>query len=80
MRLVEQLRGRFGVEPVLRVLGIPTPTFYGWVHRAANPSRRQRDDQAVTEQITDIHACSGGTYGSPRGASGAASAWGAGVA
>jgi putative transposase len=66
MTLVGQLRDRFGVEPVLRVLGVASSTFYGWVARQANPSQRQRDDAALTEQISRVHAASGGTYGSPR--------------
>lgn len=37
MKLVSQLRGRFGVEPILRVIGIAPSTYYGWVTRAADP-------------------------------------------
>ncbi|TWP44962.1 hypothetical protein FKR81_40480 [Lentzea tibetensis] len=29
VKLVSQLRGRFGVEPILRVLGIASSTYYG---------------------------------------------------
>ncbi|GAB3006858.1 IS3 family transposase [Saccharothrix stipae] len=66
MKLVEQLRDRFGVEFVLRVLGIASSTYRGWVARQAEPSRRERDDRAITTEISDIHVASGGTYGSPR--------------
>jgi transposase InsO family protein len=66
VKLVEQLRGRFGVEFVLRVLGVASSTYRGWVARQAAPSDRERDDRAITDEITDIHAASGGTYGSPR--------------
>ncbi|MFE2758237.1 IS3 family transposase [Actinosynnema sp. NPDC059335] len=66
MKLVEQLRGRFGVEFVLRVLGVASSTYRGWVARQAAPSDREREDRAITDEITDIHTASGGTYGSPR--------------
>ncbi|WP_211768578.1 IS3 family transposase [Kutzneria sp. CA-103260] len=61
-----QLRGRFGVEPVLRVLGVASSTYYGWLRRQADPSPRQRQDQALVAEIVGIHTTSGGTYGSPR--------------
>ncbi|RAS59220.1 transposase InsO family protein [Lentzea atacamensis] len=66
MKLVSQLRGRFGVEPILRVLGIASSTYYGWVQRQADPSPRQRQDEELVAEIVDIHTISGGTYGSPR--------------
>ncbi|MDX8149530.1 IS3 family transposase [Lentzea sp. BCCO 10_0061] len=62
MKLVAQLRGRFGVEPILRVLGIASSTYYGWVRRQADPSPRQRQDKELVAEIVDIHT----TYGSPR--------------
>ncbi|MEU6148364.1 IS3 family transposase [Actinosynnema sp. NPDC047251] len=34
--------------------------------RQADPSDREREDRAITAEITDIHTASGGTYGSPR--------------
>ncbi|QFZ22454.1 IS3 family transposase [Saccharothrix syringae] len=34
--------------------------------RQADPSRRERENEAITAEITDIHAVFGGTYGSPR--------------
>ncbi|MFC6091714.1 IS3 family transposase [Saccharothrix lopnurensis] len=34
--------------------------------RQADPSRREREDEVITAGIVDIHAASGGTYGSPR--------------
>ncbi|MEU4765632.1 hypothetical protein AB0H12_20490 [Actinosynnema sp. NPDC023794] len=40
---MQQLRGRFGVEFVLRVLGVASSTYRGWVARQAAPSRRERD-------------------------------------
>jgi hypothetical protein len=64
--VVAHLRDRFGVDPVLRVLGIAPSTFYGWLAQNRAPSARRRVDEQVLAEITDIHARSGGTYGSPR--------------
>jgi putative transposase len=66
MTLVDRLHDRFGVEPVLRVLGVPTSTFYGWVARRRRPSPRAIEEVWLTEQIERIHAESDGTYGSPK--------------
>ncbi len=66
MNVVAELRARFGVGPILRILGVAPSTFYGWLSQQRNPSaRRQADDQLLAE-ITEIHGRSGGTYGSPR--------------
>lgn len=66
MTLVQQLRDRFGVEPILRVLQISSSTYYGWVAQAARPCRRRRDDEQLLVEIRAIHERSGGTYGAPR--------------
>ncbi|MGW4325118.1 IS3 family transposase [Nocardia sp. NPDC004573] len=54
------------VELVLRVLGIASSTFHGWLQRAKNPPKRHLADEELTGQIVGIHTGSGGTYGSPR--------------
>ncbi|MFI6782155.1 IS3 family transposase [Micromonospora sp. NPDC050276] len=66
MTLVDELRDRFGVEPVLRVIGVAVSTYYGWLVQAANPSARRREDAELAVEIAEIHDVSGGTYGSPR--------------
>jgi putative transposase len=66
MTLVDRLRGRFGVEPILRVLEIPISTFYGWVARWRRPSPRDIEEVWLGEQIERIHKDSGETYGSPK--------------
>jgi putative transposase len=66
MRFVTDHRDLFGVEPVLRVLEIPTSTFYGWVARRRRPSPREVEEVWLGEQIERIHKESGGTYGSPK--------------
>jgi putative transposase len=47
-----------------RVLDVSTSGYYAWRKRA--PSRRARDDAALTEHIREIHQWSRGTYGVPR--------------
>src|SRR5918993_606658 len=37
MSFVAEHRDLFGVEPILRVLDIPTSTFYGWVAQQRDP-------------------------------------------
>jgi putative transposase len=66
MSFVAEHRDLFGVEPILRVLRIPTSTFYGWLAQQRDPSKRRRDDQALTNRIRRIHHRSGQTYGAPR--------------
>lgn len=53
---------------VLRVLRVPTSTYYDWRARQAAPSRRELDDAALLEQIVKIRGVNEfvATYGSPR--------------
>jgi transposase InsO family protein len=66
MKFVQAQRDRFGVEPILRVLQIPTSTFYGWVARQRRPSLYRIEETWLGEQIQRIHTESGQTYGSPK--------------
>lgn len=66
MKAVDHLRGRFGVDPVLRVLDVAPSTFYGWLAQQRHPSTRRRTDEQLLAEIVEIHDRSGGTYGSPR--------------
>ncbi|MEU8976942.1 IS3 family transposase, partial [Streptomyces monashensis] len=54
------------VECVLRELHIPSSTYYRWRRAEREPCERRRRDAELTEQIRQIHADSGGNYGSPR--------------
>jgi len=58
----------FPVDLVLRVLGIPASTYYGWRARQVSPSRRQLEDAELLEMIVKIRTAHefAGTYGSPR--------------
>ncbi|MEU0991782.1 IS3 family transposase [Streptomyces sp. NPDC005953] len=57
---------RLGVECVLRELHIPSTTYYRWRHAEKEPCERRRRDVELTGRIKEIHAESGGNYGSPR--------------
>ncbi|MEV0299179.1 IS3 family transposase [Nocardia sp. NPDC050710] len=54
------------VELVLRVLGIASSTFCGWLKQARRPSARRLADEELLAEIVDVHTSSGGTYGAPR--------------
>jgi putative transposase len=53
---------------VLRVLDVPTSTYYDWRARRVSPSRRELDDAALLEQIIKVRAAHefAAAYGSPR--------------
>jgi transposase InsO family protein len=55
-----------GVECVLRELHIAPSTYYRWRRAESDPCERRRRDVELTLQIREIHADSGGIYGSPR--------------
>jgi putative transposase len=58
----------FPVDLVLRVLAIPSSTYYGWRARAKTPSARQRGDEQLLGKIQAIRESHefAPTYGSPR--------------
>jgi putative transposase len=47
-----------------RVLEVSTSGYYAWLKRSR--SKREREDEALTERIKQIHRRSKGTYGAPR--------------
>ncbi|MFI5817526.1 IS3 family transposase [Streptomyces sp. NPDC051643] len=55
-------RPNLGVECVLRELSIASSTYYRWRRAEREPCERVRQDA----ELTEIHADSGGIYGSPR--------------
>jgi transposase InsO family protein len=55
-----------GVEPVLRELHIPSSTYYRWRRAEVEPCEHLRQDIELTGRIREVHAESGGIYGSPR--------------
>jgi putative transposase len=63
---VEEHREAFGVEPVLRELGVSVSTYHDWRRRAAEPSARELRDAQLLVRIRAIYRESEETYGSPR--------------
>jgi putative transposase len=63
-RLIDAEKAHHPVSRLARVLGVARAGYYAWVCRPL--PRRAMADQALTEQIRQIHARSRGTYGAPR--------------
>jgi putative transposase len=54
----------YPIATMCRVLGVSTSGYHAWSQRP--PSARARSDATLGERISEIHATSHGTYGSPR--------------
>jgi putative transposase len=63
-RLIDAERANFPVCVLCKTLGVSRSGYYDWKDRP--PSRRSRQDGALTEKIREIHRRSRETYGSPR--------------
>ena len=63
-RLIDAERAHHPVSRLARVLGVARAGYYAWARRPL--SQRAVADQALTEQIRQIHARSRETYGAPR--------------
>ena len=63
-RLIEAERTEFPVQFMCRMLGVSRSGYYDW--RGRPPSRRSRENAALTEKVREIHRRSRETYGSPR--------------
>lgn len=62
--LIEAERTRFPVQFMCRMLEVSRSGYYGWRDRP--PSKRSRENAALTEKVREIHQRSRETYGSPR--------------
>ena len=62
--MIDQHKDRFGVEPICRVLEVPTSTYYA--HRRRPPSARATSDAALLARIRQVHAANYGVYGARR--------------
>jgi len=62
--MIDAHKDRFGVEPICRVLEVPTSTYYARKHRP--PSARATSDAALLTQIRQVHAANYGVYGARR--------------
>jgi putative transposase len=63
-RLIEAERANYPVAVLCRMLEVSKSGYYAWRSRA--PSKRSREDYALTQKIREVHRRSGETYGSPR--------------
>jgi hypothetical protein len=60
-RYIDEHRGRFGVEPICRTLGVSAPAYY---QRATGKrSARQLEDEQLLERIREVHETSYCAYG-----------------
>jgi putative transposase len=60
-RLIDAEKARFPVSMLCRVLKVSKSGYYAWKNRP--PSKRSREDAALTERIVEIHRKSRETYG-----------------
>ena len=63
-RLIDAERANYPVAMLCRMLGGSKSGYYAW--RSRPPSKRSREDYALTEKIREVHHRSRETYGSPR--------------
>jgi putative transposase len=60
-RYIDEHRGRFGVEPICRILGVSASAYY---HRATGKrSARQLEDERLLERIREVHEANYCAYG-----------------
>jgi putative transposase len=60
-RFIDEHRGRFGVEPICRVLGVSASAYYQ--RKSGQRSRRQVEDEWLLEQIERVHGENYYAYG-----------------
>lgn len=63
---IEAEKAHYPVTILCKTLHVSTSGFYEWRQRRERPARRTVANRDLTEKITEIHAQSRGTYGSPR--------------
>ena len=63
-KFIDAERANFPVYVLCKILGVSKSGYYGWKGRP--PSRRNRENGALTEKVRQIHERSRETYGSPR--------------
>ena len=61
---VDEYRGRFGVEPICRTLGVSASAYY--LRASGYRSRRQLEDERLLERIGELHTANYYAYGSRR--------------
>jgi HTH-like domain len=60
-RYIDEQRGRFGVEPICRTLGVSASAYYQ--RREGEPFRRAVEDERVVGLIGELHATNHYAYG-----------------
>jgi putative transposase len=60
-RYIDEHRGRFGVEPICRVLDVSASAFYQ--RATGRRSARQVEDERQLERIREVHAANYYAYG-----------------
>ena len=66
-KIFRYIKAHQAIHPITmlcRVLGVSTSGYYAWCNRPL--SKRAKDDEKLTEQISTFHQRSNGTYGAPR--------------
>ena len=63
-RLIDAEKASYPVAMLCRMLGVSKSGYYAW--RSRPPSKRSREDAALTAKIREIHTRSRETYGYPR--------------
>jgi putative transposase len=63
-KLIDAEKANYPISLLCRVLKVSRSGYYDWKDRP--PSKRDREDAALTFRITEIHERSRGTYGYPR--------------
>jgi transposase InsO family protein len=63
-RFVDEHQAEYRVVDLCRVAGVSRSSFYAW--RTRQPSARQLADDALLDEIREIHQASRCTYGAPR--------------
>ena len=61
---VDEYRGRFGVEPICRTLGVSASAYYQ--RASGHRSVRRLEDERLLERIRELHAANYYAYGSRR--------------
>lgn len=61
---IQAEKGRHSVKLLCTVLSVSRAGFYAWQQRPL--SKRAKEDERLKERIREVHAQSGGAYGSPR--------------
>jgi len=63
-RFLQEHREIFRIRKMCEVLEVSRSGFYAWLHR--QPSRRERENEAIAVHVREVHRRSREIYGSPR--------------